>query len=162
MGLTFVHDVDLSHLIRAGFHAEVTTFEMSGTNLGMCPFTFRQVLRVLIRMRGPARRSMVLIGLQATGLEDHHFLRIIDAVSELGQRFPPAKGHAPERLELLDVSCARSIRRACDQANTALVQMLIREETLNNLTKVCKASGLDLRHTPETVCSIASFRRPPP
>ena len=71
----------------------------------MCPFTFRQVLRVLIRMRGPARRSMVLIGLKATGLEDHHFLRIIDAVSELGQRFPPAEGRAPERLELLDVSC---------------------------------------------------------
>jgi hypothetical protein len=102
MGLTSVHDVSLSKLIRAGFHAGVTTFEMSGTNLGICPWTFLQVLRVLERMRG-ARRPMVLIGLKATGLEDRHFHRIIDAVAELG---PPVEGRAPERLELLDVSCA--------------------------------------------------------
>jgi hypothetical protein len=75
---------------------------MSGTNLGICPFTFLQVLRVLERMLG-ARSPMVLIGLKATGLEDRHFLRIIDAVAELG---PPVEGRAPERLELLDVSCA--------------------------------------------------------
>ena len=113
-------------------------------------------------MRG-ARRPMVLIGLKATGLEDRHFLRIIDAIPALG---PPVKGRAPERLELLDVSCASfySIytQRVCDQANTAHGQMLIREETLKKLTEVCKASGLDLRHTPENVRSIESFRRLPP
>ncbi len=42
--------------------------------------------------------------------------------SELG---PPVEGRAPERLELLDVSCASfSTPSVCDQANTALGQML--------------------------------------
>jgi hypothetical protein len=107
MGLTMVNDWSLLQMIRAGFHVGVTTIEMSGTNLGSCPLTSAQVLKVLKRIRGGrwAFRPTVLIGLKGTELEDHHFHRIIDAVSQLGQRIP-VEGRAPERLELLDVSCA--------------------------------------------------------
>jgi len=63
-------------------------------------------------------------------------------------------GELPDGLELLDVKCASFYtQRVCDQANTALGQ---------KLTEVCKASGLDLRHTPENECSIESFCRLPP
>ena len=103
---------------------------------------------------------MRMIGLKATGLKDTQFLQIIDLVSQLGQRI---EGRHAERLELLDVSCASFYLDAAGVLSLILLvwKMLIHEDTLRiqALTTVCKASRLDLRHTPPEVHGHASFRR---
>jgi hypothetical protein len=158
MGISVFDDESMARLIRAGFHA---TVELSGTNIGERPQAFAQVLMVLKSIRSGRweNRPMRMIGLKATGLNDTHFFQIIDAVSQLGQRI---EGRGPERLELLDVSALRSIDTAGVLSRILLVwQMLIREDTLCNLTTVCKASGLDLRLTPPKVLDLTSFCRAP-
>ena len=76
-------------------------------------------------MLGPGRRSMVLIGLKATGLKDHHFLLIIDAMSGLSRCAPPVEGRAPERLELLDHQLGCELRFVLYAARVIRLTLLL-------------------------------------
>ena len=107
---TPLNDSYMSRVIRAALYTRVATVEFSGTNLGSCTGMFEQAALVLENARRYARTPITKFLLSSTGLDEHHFSRIICAVQRTPRLMDPTG--CPDvdtedlemRLELLNVS----------------------------------------------------------